>query len=132
MPVIELRNIRNYACNRTNLWVFPDELLVLLGPNGAGKTTLLNVIAGLTEYEGSVFFDEKKVDRLPPRKREVGYLFQEQILFPHLTVASNIAYSLNALGWPDGKLQARVKEMLDLLRIGHLASRYPRYLSGGE
>ncbi len=132
MPAIELKDIRNYACRRINLKVLSNELLVLLGPNGAGKTTLLNVIAGLTDYEGSVLFDGKRVDGLSPQKRGIGYLFQELVLFPHLDVASNIGFSLISHGWTKEKTAARVGEMLDLLRIAHLAFRYPRYLSGGE
>lgn len=132
MPAIELKDIRNYACHRINLKVLSDELLVLLGPNGAGKTTLLNVIAGLTDYEGSVLFDGTSINDLPPQKRDVGYLFQELVLFPHLDVVSNISFSLICHGWAKEKVEARVREMLDLTRIAHLASRYPRYLSGGE
>jgi len=132
MPAIELRNIHNYACHGVDLKVLPGELLVLLGPNGAGKTTLLNVIAGLTEYEGSVLFDGVPVDRHPPQKRGVGYVFQNLVLFPHLDVASNIAYGLRAHRWPPEKVEARVEELLDLMKIRHLASRYPRHLSGGE
>jgi ABC-type Fe3+/spermidine/putrescine transport system ATPase subunit len=132
MPTIELKDISNYACHQVNLKILSDELLVVLGPNGAGKTTLLNVIAGLTDYEGSVIFDGTSIDGLPPQKRSVGYLFQELVLFPHLDVASNIAFSLTCHGWPKEKAEVRVSEMLDLTRIAHLASRYPRYLSGGE
>jgi ABC-type Fe3+/spermidine/putrescine transport system ATPase subunit len=132
MPAIELKDIRNYACHRINLKVYSNELLVLLGPNGAGKTTLLNVIAGLTDYEGSVLFEGTRVDGIPPQKRGVGYLFQELLLFPHLTVASNIAFSLISHGWTEERREDRVREMLDLMRIEHLSSRYPRYLSGGE
>jgi len=132
MAVIELREIHNYACRGINLEIPSGELLVLLGPNGAGKTTLLNVIAGLTEYEGSVLFDGIPIDKLPPQKRKIGYLFQDLVLFPHLDVASNIAYSLKVQGWPKEKVQARVEELLELMRIKHLASRYPRHLSGGE
>ena len=132
MPEIELVDVHNYACRQVNLRVLPGELMVLLGPNGAGKTTLLNVIAGLIEYRGAVLFDGLSVDRLPPRRREVGYLFQNQVLFPHLDAASNIAYGLRARGWPQEKAKARLKELLALLRIEHLASRYPQRLSGGE
>ena len=132
MPAIELRNIHNYACRGLNLGVLVSELLVLLGPNGAGKTTLLNVIAGLTEYEGSVFFDGVRVDSCPPQRRGVGYLFQDLVLFPHLSVTSNIAYSLKMQGWLAEKVEARVRELLDLMRIRHLGSRYPKDLSGGE
>ncbi|MEA3375618.1 MAG: ABC transporter ATP-binding protein [Chloroflexota bacterium] len=132
MPAIELRGIHNYACRGVNLQVLPGELLVLLGPNGAGKTTLLNIIAGLIEYEGAVLFDGVSVDGLPPQRRGVGYLFQDLVLFPHLDVASNIAYGLRARGWSQEKAEARVEELLRLMRIEHLASRYPRHLSGGE
>lgn len=132
MPAVELKGITNFICRDINMSVLSGELLVLLGPNGAGKTTLLNVIAGLTEYEGSVFFDGIAVDRLPPQRRGVGYLFQDLMLFPHLSVASNIAYSLKVQGWTREKIEARVGELLELMRIKHLASRYPRLLSGGE
>ncbi len=132
MPAIELRDIGNYACRGINLEVLSGELLVLLGPNGAGKSTLLDVIAGLTEYEGSVLFDGLPVDRLPPQRRRVGYLFQDLSLFPHLDVASNIAYGLKARQTVKEDIVARMEELLDLVRIRHLSSRFPRHLSGGE
>lgn len=132
MPAIELRGIYNYACHGINLEIYSGELLALFGPNGAGKTTLLNVIAGLVGYEGSVLFDSLPVDRLPPQRREVGYLPQDVVLFPHLSVSSNIAYGLKARRWPDERIRARVTELMQLMRIEHLASRYPRHLSGGE
>ena len=132
MTAIELRNIENYVCRGVNLKVFSGELLVLLGPNGAGKTTILNIIAGLTGYKGSVLFDGRPIDELPTRERKVGYLFQDLVLFPHLDVASNIAYGLRAEGWPNEKIEPRVKELLRLLKIEHLATAYPWHLSGGE
>ena len=132
MPSIELRNISNYVCQNVNLKIFNKELLVLLGPNGAGKTTLLNIIAGLIDYQGSVLFDGKAVDKLPASKRRIGYLFQELALFPHLDVASNIAYGLKAQKRSPDKIEARVEELLQLMKIKHLSSRYPRHLSGGE
>jgi len=132
MPAIELRNIHNYACRGVNLEVSAGELLVLLGPNGAGKTTLLNVIADLSEYEGSVFIDGIPVDKVPTQRRRVGYVFQDLVLFPHLDVVSNIAYGLRAQGWSTGKIGARVEELLRLVQLKHLAHRYPRGLSGGE
>jgi len=109
MPEIELLDVHNYACRRVNLRVLPGELMVLLGPNGAGKTTLLNIIAGLIEYQGAVLFDGLSVDGLPPQRREVGYLFQNQVLFPHLDAASNIAYGLRARGWSQEEAKARTK-----------------------
>jgi len=129
---IELKDIRNFVCQGTNLEVHPGELLVLLGPNGAGKTTLLNVIAGLVSYEGSVLFDGAPVDAVPARERKVGYVFQDLLLFPHLDVISNIAYGLQNTDLSKIERDARVRELLDLLVISHLSTRYPAMLSGGE
>jgi len=132
MVSIELRNIENYVCQKVNLKILPGEFLVLFGPNGAGKTTLLNVIAGLCRYRGSVLFDGIPVDGLPPQERNVGYLFQDLALFPHLNVASNIAFGLKAKRWSKRKIRQRVEELLKLLKIRHLAACYPWRLSGGE
>ncbi|MBW2128403.1 MAG: ABC transporter ATP-binding protein [Deltaproteobacteria bacterium] len=132
MPAIELKDIRNYACHGVNLRIEPGEFLVLLGPNGAGKSTLLNIIAGLREYEGSVKVSGRSVDHLPPQKRKVGYLFQDLALFPHLDAASNIAYGLKAAGWPEKSIASRVEELLDMMRVRHLADCHPGRLSGGE
>ena len=132
MPSIALRNICKYVCQDVNLEISDKELMVILGSNGAGKTTLINVIAGLTDYQGSVLFDGVPVDRLPANQREVGYLFQGLVLFPHLDVIANIAYGLNTRRWPRQQVEARVDELLGLMNIKHLATRYPRQLSGGE
>jgi ABC-type Fe3+/spermidine/putrescine transport system ATPase subunit len=132
MPSIELKNICKYICQDVNLKIFDKELLVLLGPNGAGKTTLLNIIAGLIDYGGSVLFDGAPVDKVPASKREVGYLFQDLILFPHLDVTANIAYGLRAWKQPPDKAEVRVQELLQMMKIKHLSSRYPKHLSGGE
>jgi len=132
MPSITLMNVSKYVCRDVNLEIFDKELLVLLGSNGAGKSTLVNIIAGLTDYKGSVLFDDAPVDRLPTNKREVGYLFQSLVLFPHLDVTANIAYGLSARRWPQYRIEDRVNELLKLMSISHLASRYPKQLSGGE
>jgi ABC-type Fe3+/spermidine/putrescine transport system ATPase subunit len=132
MPSISIKNISNYACRNANLDVKDREFLVVLGPNGSGKTTLLNTVAGLVEYDGTVMFDGISMDRLPANKRGVGYMFQNLALFPHLDVAANIAYSLKVRRWPQQRIDERVRELLKLLNISHLASGYPGYLSGGE
>lgn len=132
MPSITLKNVCKYVCQDVNLEIFNRELLVLLGSNGAGKSTLINIIAGLIDYKGSVLFDGVPVDRLPADKREVGYLFQSLVLFPHLDVAANIAYGLSARKWPQYQIEDRVNELLKLMSIRHLATRYPNQLSGGE
>ena len=98
MPAIRLVDIRKHLCRGVNLEIRDKELLVIVGTTGAGKTTLLNVIAGVTDYSGHVFFDDANVDKVPPKKRGVGYLFQDLSLFPHLTVEANIAFGLRAVG----------------------------------
>ena len=132
MSSIKLENISKYVCKNVNLEIFDKELLVLLGPNGAGKSTLLNVIAGLIDYEGSVLFDNKPADMLPANRRRIGYLFQELNLFPHLDVSANIAYGLRVQKKPQNEIRARVDELLQIMKIKHLSSRYPKELSGGE
>ncbi|RLB14195.1 MAG: hypothetical protein DRG63_08905 [Deltaproteobacteria bacterium] len=132
MSTLELRDVRNYALHGVSLKVASGELVVLLGPNGAGKSTLLNTVAGLIEYEGTIAVDGTPMDNSPPQQREVGYLFQDLVLFPHLDVVSNISYGLRARGWPPNKIKRRVAELLELVRIKDLASCYPWRLSGGE
>ncbi len=132
MPRIELRGICKHICHNIDLEILDGELMVLLGPSGAGKTTLLNVIAGLNDYQGSVVFDEVSVDNVPASKRKIGYLFQHLVLFPHYDVASNISYGLKTLGLPRRQIDIRVQELLGMTKIKHLASRYPKQLSGGE
>jgi ABC-type sugar transport system ATPase subunit len=132
MPSIRLENICKFICRDVALTIDDRELLVLLGPSGAGKTTLLNIIAGLTDYQGSVLFDSQRVDKLPASKRQVGYLFQDLFLFPHLDVKANIAYGLKARRQPQDGIREKVDELMQLMKIGHLARRYPRQLSGGE
>ena len=132
MPTIGLININKYVCCDVNLKIRDKELLVLLGPNGSGKTTLLNIIAGLTDYRGSVLFDGRAMDNIPARTRRVGYLFQDLVLFPHLDVAANIAYGLRTDQPTARQKEARLNELLEMVKIGHLSSRYPKHLSGGE
>ena len=132
MPRIELKNISQHVLHDVNLTIEDREIVTLVGPNGAGKSTILNVIAGLTDYRGEVLFDGRSMDRVPPHKRGIGYLFQDLALFPHLDVASNIAYGLKVQGFKDGIIADRVGELLKALRIEKLKERYPQSLSGGE
>lgn len=132
MRRVELKEVHNFVCRGANLMVKPGELLVLLGSNGAGKTTLLNIIAGLVSYAGAVEFDGVPVDNVPARSRQVGYVFQDLVLFPHLDVTANIAYGLANTPVSRSQGEARIMELLDLLSIPHLAQRYPATLSGGE
>jgi ABC-type Fe3+/spermidine/putrescine transport system ATPase subunit len=132
MPQIELKNISKYILSNLSLTVEDKEVLALVGPNGAGKSTILNVIAGLTDYRGEVCFDGKKMDRIPPHRRGIGYLFQDLALFPHLTVAGNIAYGLKVQGYDRTVIVNRVSELIKALHIEKLKERYPQSLSGGE
>ena len=132
MPSIKIKGVSNFILKDVRLDVLNKELLILVGPNGAGKTTLLNVIAGFVDYTGEVFFDDKKIDRIPTNKREIGFLFQDLALFPHLTVESNISYGLRAQGYSEKMIRERVNELLDFFNIRFLRDRYPRSLSSGE
>jgi ABC-type sugar transport system ATPase subunit len=132
MPNIELKNIGNYVFNNLNMKIPDKELLVVLGPNGAGKTTLLNIIAGLTDYKGKILFDGIPIDKVPTNERQIGYLFQNLALFPHLDVASNIGYSLRIRGKKKEEIAQKVDELLKLMRIEHIKSKYSKSLSGGE
>jgi putative spermidine/putrescine transport system ATP-binding protein len=109
------------------------ELVALLGPSGCGKSTLLRIVSGfIRQTQGRVLFDEDAVDHLPPSRRGVGIVFQNYALFPHMTVADNVAYGLQAQKWPRTKIGARVAEMLALVHMAEFAERKPRQLSGGQ
>jgi ABC-type sugar transport system ATPase subunit len=132
MPAIELSGISNGVLRNISLSVRDGECLILVGATGAGKTTLLNVIAGLVGYQGTVRFGDTAVDRLPPTQRKVGYLFQSFALFPHMRVRDNIAFGLQACGADPAQIRRRVDMLVRMLNIRHLATRYPKFLSGGE
>ncbi len=132
MPAIELKGVANQICRGITLTVPNRELLVLLGPVGAGKTTLLNIIAGLVPYRGSVLFDGRTIDAVPVAQRQIGYLFQNLLLFPHLTVEENVVYGLKVRSAPAGKIGQRKDFLMEFFGLEDLARRYPPDLSGGE
>lgn len=114
-----------------DLAVASGELVTLVGPSGSGKSTFLRVIAGLETLDaGRVVVADRDVSDLAPEKRNVGLVFQDNALFGHLRVDRNIAFGLRHL--PRGERQQRVDEMLTLVKLTHLAHRYPHQLSGGE
>lgn len=116
-----------------NLVVQEGEFLTLLGPSGCGKTTTLRIIAGFIEpTAGQVLIDGSDVVRLPPNKREVGMVFQNYALFPHMTVADNIAFGMKQRGASKAKRSQRVAELLDLIQLSGKAGSYPAELSGGQ
>jgi putative spermidine/putrescine transport system ATP-binding protein len=121
------------AVDHVTLEIAAGELVALLGPSGCGKTTLLRIIGGfLQQTAGRVVVGGKRVDELPPRRREVGIVFQNYALFPHMNVHENIAYGLDARGFARAEQKRRVGEMLELVQMTALADRLPRELSGGQ
>jgi putative spermidine/putrescine transport system ATP-binding protein len=121
------------AVRDINLDVQGGELVAILGPSGCGKTTLLRIISGfIQQSEGRVLFDGDPVDNLSPSQRGVGIVFQNYALFPHMTVAENVAYGLQARRLPRKKVALKVAEMLKLVHMAEFAQRKPRQLSGGQ
>ncbi len=109
------------------------ELVALLGPSGCGKSTLLRILAGLqAQSEGEVHIGGQRVDGLAPRQRGVGIVFQNYALFPHMTVAANVAYGLEANGVARRDAARKATQMLEMVRMQAFATRYPRELSGGQ
>jgi len=121
------------AVRDINLDIAGGELVALLGPSGCGKSTLLRIVSGfIRQSSGRVLFDGEAVDHLPPSRRGAGIVFQSYALFPHMTVAENVAYGLEAHKWPRQRIGPRVAEMLSLVHMSEFATRKPRQLSGGQ
>ena len=144
MPRILLKNVTKQwgkfiGVNDLNLEIEDGSFITLLGSSGCGKTTTLRMIAGLeTPTKGEILFDDKvmfsseKNINIPPAKREVGFLFQNYALWPHMTVTQNISFGLETLKWKKADINERVAEMLKIMRIEQFAERYPAELSGGQ
>ncbi|WP_413519270.1 spermidine/putrescine ABC transporter ATP-binding protein PotA [Psychrobacter glacincola] len=116
-----------------NLDIKHGEFITLLGPSGCGKTTLLRLIAGFEQPNaGAIYLDGVQMAGLPADKRPVNTVFQQYALFPHMTVAQNVAYSLKLKKVPKDEIQTRVREMLSMVQLEHLANRRPQDLSGGQ
>ena len=144
MPEIVLTNITKrwgkfVGVDNLNMVIKDHAFVTLLGPSGCGKTTTLRMIAGLETptsgkitIDGVPVYDSEKGINLSPDKRNVGFLFQNYALWPHMTVYQNIAFGLENLKWPKDKIKARVNELLKLLKIEEFIGRYPAELSGGQ
>ena len=124
---------KTVAVNRISFDVKDGEFIVLLGPSGCGKTTTLRCIAGLeTPDEGEIYIDDRMVNDLPPKDRDIAMVFQSYALYPHMTVYGNLAFPLKMKKLPKDEIDKKVKEVAKLLNIDHLLNRKPRQLSGGE
>ncbi len=135
--MIEVHDLRKtlgeFTVHGVSLAIEEREYFVLLGPTGAGKTVLLECIAGLYPLDGGrVLVNERDVTRVVPEHRHLSYVPQDYVLFPHLSVFDNIAFSLRLQGWGADRMAERVRELSDMLGITPLLSRRPRTLSGGE
>jgi putative spermidine/putrescine transport system ATP-binding protein len=121
------------ALDDVSLDVTSGEFISLLGPSGSGKTTLLMVLAGFVRPDaGSVLFGDREVVLVPPHKREVGMVFQNYALFPHMSVAGNLAYPLRLRGIGKSEIAERVTRALELVQLGGLGDRHVDHLSGGQ
>jgi putative spermidine/putrescine transport system ATP-binding protein len=121
------------ATDDVSLDVADGEFLVLLGPSGCGKTTTLRIVAGFVEpTSGTVRLGERDITSLPPWKRNAGLVFQSYALFPHMTVAENVAFGIEMRKLPKAEMALKVTEALRLVRLDHFGERLPRQLSGGQ
>jgi ABC-type Fe3+/spermidine/putrescine transport system ATPase subunit len=121
------------AVDNVSADIADGEFVTLLGPSGCGKTTTLRMVAGLVDpTSGQIKFDGQVVNNVPPHKRNIGLAFQSHGLFPHLSVARNIAFGLEVKGTRKQEIQQRVREMLDMIELSQHADRMPSQLSGGQ
>ncbi|MCX8187771.1 MAG: ABC transporter ATP-binding protein [Nitrososphaeria archaeon] len=124
---------KTIAVDGVSFEVGDGDFVVLLGPSGCGKTTTLRCIAGLeTPDEGEIYIDDRLVNDLPPKDRDIAMVFQSYALYPHMSVYDNLAFPLKMRKYPKNEIERRVKEVARLLRIEDLLERRPRQLSGGQ
>ena len=136
--IIDLKNIsvtfeNNQILKNLNLYIRDKEFITFLGPSGCGKTTTLRIIAGFIEPdEGDVIFEGKKINGVPPHKRQVNTVFQRYALFPHLNVYENVAFGLRIKKVPEKQIKETVEEMLALVNLTGFNKRNINSLSGGQ
>ena len=123
----------HYVVEDLNLAVRRGEFLTMLGPSGSGKTTSLMMLGGFEEPTfGHIFLGDEPVERLAPEKRNIGFVFQSYALFPHMTVAENVAFPLRYRGVKGAAAVEKVNKALGMVHLGHLAGRKPSQMSGGQ
>ena len=119
--------------NGLSLKIHPGEFFTLLGPSGCGKTTLLRMIIGFNSIEGgTIKVDDKVINNIPVNKRNMGMVFQNYAIFPHMSVFDNVAFGLKQRNVPAAEIEKSVVDILDVVKIGHLKDRMPTQLSGGQ
>lgn len=137
-PLVEIKNVsKSYnsvtILDNISLSVYPGEFLTMLGPSGCGKTTLLRLISGFEQpSSGDILFNNQRINHLPPQKRDVHTVFQSYALFPHLSVADNVAFSLTCKKVNPDEIAERVNNALRLVQLESFASRRIHQLSGGQ
>src|SRR5215213_11935012 len=123
----------SYVVRGLDLDIAPGEFLTLLGPSGSGKTTSLMMLAGFEiPTDGEIYVDGEPIAAIPPYKRNIGMVFQNYALFPHMTVGENIAFPLKLRKLPKNEVRRRTAEALELVKLPGYEGRFPRQLSGGQ
>ena len=138
-PIVSIRNVSKkfpggvIAVDDVSIDIAQNEFFALLGPSGCGKTTLLRMISGLeTPTEGQIIIGGEDMALTPPNKRPTNMVFQSYAVFPHMTVAKNVAYGLEVTGVPADETARRTGEALEMVKLSHLADRKPDQMSGGQ
>src|SRR3984893_3176082 len=138
MSSVQIRDVRKSFGNfevlhGVSIPIEDGEFVVLVGPSGCGKSTLLRMIAGLENITtGEISIGERVVNEVPPKERDIAMVFQNYALYPHMTVADNMAFSLKLKRAPKAEIAARVDKAAGILGLRALLTRYPRQLSGGQ
>ena len=138
MASVDVRDVRKAfgateVIHGIDIPIADGEFVVLVGPSGCGKSTLLRMIAGLEQITGGeIRIGERVVNLVPPKERDIAMVFQNYALYPHMTVADNMGFSLKLRGAPREEIDRRVGEAADILGLDALLARYPRQLSGGQ
>ena len=139
MSSVTLKNVRKTydnsktVINDVSLEIKDKEFVVLVGASGCGKSTLLRMIAGLEDISsGDIYIGDKKVNNVPPKDRDIAFVFQSYALYPHMTVRENIAFGLKMRKVDKATIEKKVQEAAGILNLGEYLDRKPKQLSGGQ